>query len=84
MMNNILVVLAAVTSSLVLGPVSADPYPFGKKFGGDGTYYGNFSPGEGDCTVESPVPSMYDGMIPMAVSLYGLYDDSKIYMRGLH
>ena len=85
MMNSILVVLAAVTtSSLVLSTASADPYPFGKKFSGDGTYYGNVSPGEGNFTIESPVLSMYDGMIPMAVPLYGLYDDSKIYMRGLH
>ena len=77
-MNNILVLAAVVSTSLMLSPASAAPYPYGKKFKGDGTYYGDVSPGEGNCAIEHPIPSMYNGMIPMAVSLYGMYDDSTI------
>ncbi|CAM9781829.1 unnamed protein product, partial [Laminaria digitata] len=77
-MNSILVLAAVVGTSLIVSPASAAPYPFGSKFKGDGTYYGDVSPGEGNCAIEHPIPSMYDGMIPMAVSLYGMYDDSAI------
>ena len=71
--------LAAVTqTSLMLVPAGAAPYPFGSKFSGDGTYYGDVSPGDGNCAIGYPIPDMYDGMIPMAVSLHDMYDNSAI------
>ncbi|CAM9664879.1 unnamed protein product, partial [Laminaria digitata] len=77
-MNDILVLAAAVSTSLLLNPASAAPYPFGGKFSGDGTYYGDVSPSEGNCAFEHPLPSMYNGMIPMAISLHDMYDDSTM------
>jgi len=41
--------------------LSSDPYD-GTTFTGDGTYYGTTS--NGNCAIRSPIPSMYDGMIP--------------------
>ena len=38
-------------------------YPYdGSTFSGDGTYYGTTS--NGNCAIRSPIPSMYDDMIP--------------------
>lgn len=79
MMSNILVLAAAAGTSLLLAPVaSAAPYPFGVDFSGEGTYYGDVSPGDGNCAIEDPIPSMYNGMIPMAVSLYDMYENSAV------
>ena len=75
-MRSILALAAVATTSLMFCPATAAPYPFGNKFSGDGTYYGNVSPSDGNCAIEYPIPSMYRGMIPMAVSLYDMYDDS--------
>ena len=46
----------AITTPRQLG---SDPYD--GSFNGDGTYYGTTS--NGNCAI-SPIPSMYDGMIP--------------------
>ena len=79
MMHNTLVPAAVTRPSMVLSPASAAPCPFGNKFSGDGTYYGNVSPGKGNCAIECLVLSTYDGVIPRAVSFYGMYDDSKTF-----
>ena len=77
--NSILILAAVVSASLfLLSPASAAHYPYGNKFSGDGTYYGDVSPSDGNCAIDYPIPSMYDGMIPMAVSLYNMYDDSAM------
>ena len=82
---NILVLAAVGSTSLILSPVTAAPYPFGGKFSGDGTYYGDVSPSEGNCAIEHPIPAMYNGMIPMAISLHEMCDDSTMcgaYIEG--
>ena len=76
--DNIMSLSAVVGASLMLSPASAATYPFGSKFKGDGTYYGDVSPSEGNCAIEHPIPSTYNGMIPMAISLHDMYDDSTI------
>lgn len=80
MMSNMLVLTAAAATSLLLlaSGASAAPYPFGVDFSGEGTYYGDVSPGDGNCAIEDPIPSMYSGMIPMAVSLYDMYENSAV------
>lgn len=81
MSTSILALAAAAGTSLLLAAVplaSAAPYPFGVDFKGEGTYYGDVSPGDGNCAIEDPIPSMYAGMIPMAVSLYDMYENSAV------
>lgn len=77
-LSNVFVLAAVAAASLLLHLASAASYPYDQKFSGDGTYYGETHPGDGNCAIEEPVPSMYDGMIPMAVSLGEMYDGSKI------
>eukprot|EP00904_Undaria_pinnatifida_P005778 jgi/Undpi1/232/HiC_scaffold_1.g00229.m1 len=72
--TSLLAMLVAPVAPLPAG----DRYPFGSKFSGDGTFYGDVPPGDGNCAIEYPVPDMYEGMIPMAVSLYDMYDDSAM------
>lgn len=70
-------IIIAATSPMLARAVR-DRYPFGSKFTGDGTYYGEIPPGDGHCAIEHPLPDMYEGMIPMAVSLHDMYDDSAM------
>lgn len=66
--------------SSVLLPLSSSAltYPYGETFTGDGTYYGEIPLGDANCAFDDPQPSIYDGMIPMAVSKYNMYDGSAI------
>ncbi|CAN0347440.1 unnamed protein product, partial [Ascophyllum nodosum] len=51
-------------------------YPYdGSTFSGDGTYYGTTS--NGNCAIRSPIPSMYDDMIPVALNS-AQYGDSEM------
>ncbi|CAM9702843.1 unnamed protein product [Pylaiella littoralis] len=44
------------------------PAPYNERFSGDATYYGEIPNGEGNCAIRSPLPEMYDGMIPVALN----------------
>ncbi|CAN0109294.1 unnamed protein product, partial [Hapterophycus canaliculatus] len=70
--------LAAVTASMasLLLPspalssaiVPMIPPPYDERFSGDATYYGVTPDGDGNCAIGSPLPAMYDGMIPVALN----------------
>ncbi|CAM9699042.1 unnamed protein product [Ectocarpus sp. 13 AM-2016] len=44
------------------------PPPYDEQFFGDATYYGVTPDGDGNCAIRSPLPEMYDGMIPVALN----------------
>lgn len=44
------------------------PPPYDEQFSGDATYYGVTPDGDGNCAIQSPLPEMYDGMIPVALN----------------
>lgn len=54
---------------LALSPVlihAVSPSDYGKVFHGDGTYYGYTT--DGNCAIRAPFPSMYNGMVPVAIN----------------
>ena len=42
--------------------------PYDERFYGEGTVYGEVPVGSGNCAIREPLPSMYDGMIPVALN----------------
>ncbi|CAM9561036.1 unnamed protein product, partial [Ascophyllum nodosum] len=42
--------------------------PYDGRFYGEGTVYGEAPVGSGNCAIREPLPSMYDGMIPVALN----------------
>jgi expansin len=58
---------SALTAVAVLVILSvAQGIQFGKTYIGEGTYYGESS--NGNCALRDPVPSIYKGMIPIAIN----------------
>lgn len=53
------------------------PPPYDERFSGDATYYGVTPDGDGNCAIGSPLPAMYDGMIPVALN-NDQYGDSSM------
>lgn len=51
------------------------PAPYDEAFAGEATYFGAIPDGEGNCAIRSPLPAMYDGMIPVALN-HDQYGDS--------
>lgn len=66
-----LIIVATVAS---LATAAADslvpiiPAPYDERFTGDATYYGVTADGAGNCAIRSPLPAMYEGMIPVALN----------------
>ncbi|CAN0291073.1 unnamed protein product, partial [Ascophyllum nodosum] len=55
------------TDVQIASSADSSAYPYdGSTFVGHGTYYGETS--NGNCAIRSPIPSMYDGMIPVALN----------------
>lgn len=42
--------------------------PYGETFTGEGTYYGEIPASAGNCAMRGELPSMYSGMIPVAIN----------------
>lgn len=51
------------------------PWPYAEDFYGDATYYGVTANGVGNCAIHSPLPAMYDGMLPVALN------DAQVFRR---
>ena len=70
----LLATATGLASTALLHSVAADsivpmiPAPYDERFAGDATYYGAIPDGEGNCAIRSPLPAMYDGMIPVALN----------------
>eukprot|EP00903_Cladosiphon_okamuranus_P017318 g15956.t1 len=71
---NLLLATTALASAALLLSAAADsivpmiPTPYDERFTGDATYYGAIPDGEGNCAIRPPLPSMYDGMIAVALN----------------
>lgn len=61
-----LLVYTTVVALFTSNPVHAKEYPYGEEFSGDATYYGYTT--RGNCAIREPIPSMYGGMIPVALN----------------
>ena len=66
MVNTGNVIFLAAMALLPLTASAGDAYD--KKYSGDGTVYGKLATGSGNCAIKSPLPSMYSGMIPVALN----------------
>lgn len=64
--SSVFVSAVALFGAVYAGEADNTDYPYDRTYKGDGTYYDYTS--NGHCTIGQPVPAMYQGMIPMAIS----------------
>lgn len=57
---------AALLRSVVVAEGNALSWPYDESFKGDGTYYGPSQ--SGHCSITEPIPSMYNGMVAVALN----------------
>lgn len=68
MVNPVFSAVLLLIASALLPTVSWKIEPYDERFYGEGTVYGESPVSSGNCAIREPLPSMYDGMIPVALN----------------